>query len=424
MTTSARRSVPPVCCAPKNRHAIPAALAMLTSAFITAIAWAVAMPYTATASDKQPSVRNPLQYEGRPFSCPDPDVFNWARLYVASCTSDYGQDNPLPSGGMGPLGAAFPIYVSRDLEHWRFRSFVFPPGRHPEQALASFGSWPGGRYWSPEIHHLGSYYEVYFSAVLNLGTIAWINRNYRQHLLPGTCGLFVAWSKRLFGGSWQSRLLHFPGQFNHVPGNAADDVATDYGRAQAASNSLELSGGVIDPTVAQDPRTGTLIMAWAKQPNFIFIGQLAADGLRMDHQVHLALAAGLPWECDPDARGRHCVDEGPVLWWDRQNQQMDMFFNAGSTWKGTYKVGVAVSTDLRRWYKYPRPILKSGNGLFGPGIGAQPFTGPGGQLDLAFHVQLRPSHESQARFLAVAQLGDTPATKSFPFVKPGIANGP
>lgn len=349
---------------------------------------AEAQPSTVAAAQAQhyDFARNPIRdpRTGGPLPCPDPDVFKWANKWVASCTSDYGQLNPFGSKGMGPVAAAFPIYESKNLKDWQFKNYIFPPGHHPDQSIAPQGHWPGGRYWADEIHHFGNKYEAYFGAQINQGTINWINKHYHENLQPKTFGLFVAWSKNLFGGNWQSRLLHFPGQFNNVP-----------------NNDREINGGVIDPTVSRDPRTGGLDIAWAKQANQIFTGQLSPDGLNMNKQVKFAIGASEPWECDPD-----CVVEGPVLYNDKRNGVMDLFYNASSTWLGTYKVGIAMNADPQNlpWTKYTHPILRSGSGLFGPGIGSQPFINPEGNLDMAFHIQLQPSHKSQARYLGIAPL--------------------
>ena len=104
---------------------------------------------------------------------------------------------------------------------------------------------------------------------------------------------------------------------------------------------------MIDPSVARDPSTGTLYIAYAKQTNQIYVGQLSADGLRMGDHIHLAFAPKYPWQCDPGPLGPHagCVVEGPVLYADPQHGVMDLFFNSASTWRGSYKVGVAISAD-------------------------------------------------------------------------------
>ncbi len=347
---------------------------------------AAALPITPALA--QPSggirVQNPLQLASQPLSCPDADIFRvtWLNEWVAACTSDHGQHNP---GGM--VNAAFPMYVSRDLQHWQFRSFVFPPGKHPGLAVAPTSGYMDGRYWSPEVHRIAGQWVVYFAARIDP---AGLERSRHQSIEAGTFGIFVAWGSRLFAGTWHTRLLHYTGQLNSV-----------------SSNPQEREGGVIDPTVARDPTTGTLYIAYAKQTNQIFVGQLSPDGLHMSEHIHLAFGPKYPWQCDPGPLGPHagCVVEGPVLYPDSQHGVMDLFFNSASTWRGSYKVGVAISADpMKHWIIYPKPILQSGNGLFGPGIGSQPVVSPDGNTDVFFHVQLHPSHDSQSRYLAVGHL--------------------
>jgi beta-xylosidase len=365
--------------------------------------WFGAFPAGSRASSPSHlgSYRNPLidASTGGPLSCPDPDVFPipWQHEYVAACTSDYGQANP-----GGPVQAAFPMYRSHDLEHWSFQNFIFPPGRQPWLAQIGNGRQSGGRYWSPEIHRIGGQWVVYFAARLDPTRF---QSFYHQRVDQGTFGLFVAWTDRLFSGNWHSALLHYPGQFNAVPGNPQ-----------------ELEGGVIDPSVARDPRTGQLYIAYAKQTNQIIVGKLNADGLSMEPQLKLAFGPQYAWECDPGplAPNAGCVVEGPVLYADTQHQVLDMFFNSASTWRGSYKIGVALSADpMHHWTVYPQPILQSGNGLLGPGIGAQPLTTSDGNTYMFFHVQLRPGHHSPARYLALAPLQYV-AGDMLPIPSPGV----
>ena len=331
----------------------------------------------------QARIPNPLQLGGQPLSCPDPDVFRnpGAGEYVAACTSDYGERNP-----GGAPNAAFPLYVSHDLRHWRFQSFVFPPGHLPSGVDPSTGQRTGGRFWSPEIHRIAGRWVVYFSA---------------QLARPEPAGrkppfdLFVAWTDRLFGGSWQTRRLHYGGQFNGVPNNDQEGAG----------------GGVIDPSVARDPHTGALDIAYTWQSHLIYVGRLSPDGLTMQPRIHRAFGTQYGWECDrlKSSLSDCCCMEGPVLSADPQRGVLDLFFNSASTWTGTYKVGVAFSADaLRSWVVYPHPILQTGHGLFGPGIGAQPVVGPDRNTYLFFHVQLHPAFNSQARYLALGRVHYSP----------------
>jgi Glycosyl hydrolases family 43 len=124
-----------------------------------------AVVFMATPASVSALIVNPVQYHGAPMSCPDPDVFNYGREYVASCTSDFS-----PS--------AFPIYTSPDLTHWRLDSYIFP---HTN----------GERFWADEIHKIGSRWVAYYGEDAGSG----------MHIE-------VAWTYHLFGGQWQSRELY------------------------------------------------------------------------------------------------------------------------------------------------------------------------------------------------------------------------
>jgi hypothetical protein len=334
-------------------------------------------------------IQEPLHYGSQLFSCPDPDVFKLPGQdrWVASCTSDYGQQNPIyGSLGYRPSAAAFPIYetTGRSFRHWQFKQFIFPPGHFPWEAIPPQGNWPGGRYWADEIHRIGKNWVAYFGAEINP---TMFHRVYPGKSQGGDFGIFVAWSRSLFGGNWHSRLLHYRGQFNTVPGN-----------------SKEISGGVIDPSVARNPQTGQLNIVWAKQANEIFEGELSPNGLSMRKTVHLALVANKPWMCHPNATGRHCVLEGPVLAPDPAHKGvMDLFANADGTWNDTYKTAVAISIDPEhvKWdlVKYPIEVGNQGFGLQGPGIGAQPFQSPNGSWLMAVHLMTQRTHDSQHRYL-------------------------
>jgi beta-xylosidase len=286
-------------------------------------------------------------------SCPDPDVFNYGNQYVAACTSDFGQDNPVPGlNQMGQVPAAFPIYVSADLQHWRFVNYIFPPGHTASGAFPPTGSFPGGEYWAPEIHKIGSRWVAYFGA-----QIAGTDRQ---------MGLFVAWTNHLFGGNWSSKLLY-------------------------------RNGGVIDPSVAWVG--GKLMIVYCQQASQLWESQLTSDGLRMLPDEHEIAHASLAWEFGTNGGG---VEEGPVLW--THNRVTYVLYNAASTWDDTYKIALLVQTAAGSWWKDPQPVLQSGSKLVSVGIGAQPFRTPHG-LELAFHVQFNPaSHNMEGRYLSFLPL--------------------
>jgi len=319
---------------------------------LIALAASLANPAAAGAQSTTTTaqlITNPVSIWGQRMSCPDPDVFRWGKLYVASCTSDFGEYNPLPGQRrFGTVAAAFPLYVSSDLKHWRFSGYIFPPGHQVNGAEPITGGYPGGEFWADEIHwnSHAQLWEAYFGAQVAGG-----NRRF---------GIFVAWSKHLFGGNWHSRLL-----YGH-PG-----------------------GGYIDPSVARNPKTGRLEIVFAQQARVIWHATLTDDGLRMASEPDFVATATLPWEGT-------CV-EGPVLWFYGGHRYV--FYNANSTWDSTYAVGVIVDRD-----KLSHPLLHGGGRLLSTGIGAQPFQGPH-HLMMAFHVQVDyATHNMEGRWLSFARL--------------------
>lgn len=331
-------------------------------------------------------VPNPLRSpttSGGPLSCPDPAVTQLGARHAweIACTTDYGQANPPRAAG-----AAFSMYRSHDFVHWLPDGFVFGPGHEPWWAQPSTTGYLDGRYWSPELHLIDGQWVVYFSARVRPQVL---ERLARRHVDPGTFVLGVAWGPTVHG-PWHSRILHYTGQFNNVVGNGH-----------------ELKGGTIDPTEVQDQLTGVRYLLWVKQANQIWIGRLSTDGLRLDKHVHLALGAdrSLRWECTKG--GSPCVIEGPSAYAEPDGT-IKLLFSADSTWDGSYKVGVAASSDPDHtpFITDPEPILTTGRTFVGPGGESQPVAGPGGECYLFFHVQLRPSHESQARYLAMGVFHD------------------
>lgn len=261
---------------------------------------------------------------------------------IETSSSDLGQYNRLPDGGFGKYPAAFPIYESKDGgTHWKFMNYVFPPGHSPKDAEAPDLNFdPGGEhghYWAPELHYINGLWVVYFAATGKDGKMA----------------LFEADTKNLLGGNWHSSLLHKAGSLNHVKGNTP-----------------ERNTGDIDPTMQVDPETGQLIFAFTNQPNQSYIGQLTPNGLHLMPRIHMISYATRPWE--------HGVEEGQVLFWNKEAGVMEDFFNAASTWgdpgHGHYAVGVMASADplKTRWVKDQQPVLQGANGRYNPGMGSKP----------------------------------------------------
>lgn len=285
---------------------------------------------------------------GKPFSCPDPSVYE----HTLVCTSDH-QAN------------AFPIYRTSDLQHWRLTGYVLPAGHQPWWALHS----PEGKYWAPDITHIGDNWVVYFSAQFNSSLIG-LRYNDGFPLQPATLVIGVAWAQTL-AGPWNTTLVHYPDQcrrFNpQRPGVCA---------------------GVIDPGVVRDPITGRRYLFWAEQPSTIWAAALSPNGLATSGAVHLVLwAKRHNWDCDHKGI---CRVEGPAPFFHKG--KFILLYSGASTWDGSYAMGAAVSTNPLRPFRRmgTQPILRSGNGWIAPGGGQVPVSGPYGQQELFYHALLGP----------------------------------
>jgi hypothetical protein len=308
-------------------------------------------------------VTNPL-----PIACPDPDALPLSRRpyrVLVDCTSDRDQ--------RAPRGSAFAMYMTWNLRQLHRDGYVFPSGHEPWWSVSS----PKGRFWGPTIKRIGPNYVVYFAAEINPRRVRLVRNGHR--LRRGTMVLGVAWSRNLHHLYAHTRILHYTGELNRVPGSSG-----------------ETSGGVIDPSVARDPRTGTLYLSYTEQPNRTMLTQLTPNGLSTAGATRLISWGNLPWEDG--------TEEGSVLMWNSRIGALTATVNAASTWKGTYRVGYLVSFDPShgRFYKFRRPILQSGNQLYGPGMGSEPLLGPSGRGYWVYlHVQRHPNHYEMRRYLAL-----------------------
>ncbi len=323
-----------------------------------------------------------LNDRGRPFSCPDPsiaDVPQFARSgdrYTEACTTDYDAN-------------AYALYRSNDLRTgWHLFADVFPTGHQPWWALPPGGS-AGGRYWAPEIHWLDHLWVVYFAA-LPRPTLR----------LPGGMVIGVAWARSL-SGPWRTKILHWRGQFNYLKGDQ------------------ETYGGVIDPTETENPQTKQRYLYWAEQHYSIWGARLSPDGLSIVPGVHLVLWAKEPHDCDtPDPSS--CTIEGPAAFYKKVGgvEWPYLLYSARSTWTGTYDMWASVSRRaLGTFTRLGRaPILRSGNGWWGPGGGSHPVPAPDGRSWwLPFHatpVRNNSGHLSWLRLGFIGRVRWLPGPKS------------
>jgi arabinan endo-1,5-alpha-L-arabinosidase len=328
-------------------------------------------------------VRDPVTH--RPFSCPDPNVLDaktGGYRYYMVCTSDYHPD-------------AFPIRASNDLRTWRLLGYIFPAHHQPWWALRS----PVGHYWSPELYRIRGRWVVYFAATYDSVRVA-LKLPGVDTPAPWVIGVATASSLR---GPWNSRLLHYRGQFN-----ALGDAQENY-------------GGDIDPSMVQDPRSGQMYLFWAQQHTSIWSAKLSSDGLELASAVHQVLWAQPGWECG--AVDHSCTVEGPAPLY--RDGWFYLLYSGGSTWDGSYAVGAAVARDpLSMFVRIgDSPILRSGYGWEGPGGASHPVTGPDGQQYLFYHATrgADTARISENRFLMVGHFRWTGPADFYPIVNHGQA---
>lgn len=308
--------------------------------------------------------RNPLTEgrAGKPLACPDPHVIDLKRgssRYVLVCTTDTGAN-----------GLA--IHTSPDLVHWRPAGYVFPKGRQPWWATQSGAR--GGKFWAPEIYRLGGKWVVYFAATVD-ATKA------RLPVPPRAMVLGVASSSSL-RGPWHTRILHYRGQFN------------------GSTGPQETFGGVIDPSVARNPRDGQLYLFWAVQATQIWVGKLSRDGMTLDRRVSRVVTPTKPWECHPN-----CTIEGPEPFF--RGGGLNLLYSGSSTWDDSYAVGLTRGTDpFGTYQKLDQPVLQRGARFIGPGHCSQPVRGPDGRTYILYHALTAPDpkHVSNRRVLMLGQV--------------------
>ncbi len=328
------------------------------------------------------AVAQPVLDHGRPISCPDPSVVDAGvghyRYYLV-CTTDYD-------------AGAFPIRGSNDLVHWRLLGYVFPHGKQPWWTLHS----PIGRFWAPAIYRIQNRWVVYFAAQFD-GRRVKLPGNPRGSWVVGVA------SANSLSGPWQSKVLHYRGQFNSV------------------TPEQETYGGVIDPSMVQDPRTGQRYLFWAEQSSSIWVGELTPDGWNLQPNVHQAIwTLQNTWECS-HVSGT-CTVEGPEEYY--RDGWFFMLYSGASTWDASYGVGLAANQDPMQGL-FTRlsdgPILSSGHGWIGPGGTSHPITGPDGRTYLLYHASLapNPNHHSAARYLFCDSISWTGIGGYYPLIGDG-----
>ncbi|HEY4000197.1 MAG TPA: glycoside hydrolase family 43 protein [Candidatus Xenobia bacterium] len=246
---------------------------------------------------------------------PDPGVLRVDDTYYLVTTGD------------GPDGA-FPLYTSRDLEHWKQMG----------SALPTRPTWAGGAWWAPELHQVGGRYLLYYSAETTAG----------QHVI----------------GVAQSDQPQGPFQ--------------DVGKPLAADPHV----GLIDATFFHDT-DGKNYLYWKEdgnaigQPCRIMAAPLSADGTQVEGSPVPVL------ENDPKS-WEGTVVEGPEL--VKRGDWYYLFYSGNGYAGDAYGEGVARSqSPTGPFEKRGHPLLHSNAAWKGPGH-ADIVTDPAGENWLLYHA--------------------------------------
>jgi beta-xylosidase len=295
---------------------------------------------------------------GKQIAGPDPSIAavpqftSFGAHYTEAVTTDFQQ-------------CSFDLYRSNDLRHWKAVGCVFPAGHQPWWAV----KYPGGRYWAPDIHYINDQWVVYYATLADPTRIRlWVDG---APVTWPTMVVGVAWGKTL-GTLWQhTRILEY-----RVTGNTY--------------------GGMIDPSEAQDPATGQRWLFFAEQATSLWNAKLSADGLSVVSSPHMMIYAHSDLDC---SWTQSCTVEGPSAFFYAGH--CEVIYSVRSTWDWSYEERVIWADDPSGpFHRFPEPILKAGNGWYGPGGGSRPVLGPDGRWWAPFHamrVASDPHHVSELR---------------------------
>jgi len=253
-----------------------------------------------------------------PQDCPDPGVAHDGNQYVLACT-----------GGGG--GNAYPMFTSTDFAHWTPKGHIFPAGSTP--------SWATGNFWAPEIHHVGSHWVAYFSA------------------LDGVTGRMAIGAASAPSST---------GPFTDV----GHPIATDASVSLIDASEIE-AGGNAYLLFKQDGNA-------QGKPTPIQIQALAADGLSTTGTRTMLITNDHSWEGP--------LVEGP--WMIEHGGEYFLFYSGNAYYNQTYAVGVArASSPLGPFTKASGPILVTGGDWVGPGhCSVVDGPGPGGDTYMVYHA--------------------------------------
>jgi beta-xylosidase len=219
-------------------------------------------------------------------------------------------------------GGHFARHKSSDLVHWQDDGALFTAHSQP--------AWGDGKWWAPEIHHIGGRYIAYFVA----------NRRSTDRMCIGA-----------------------------ATAPSPEGPFTDLGHPLVCDGTY----GLIDPNVFTDDAGRSYLYykidgnAFTPPRKTIIYGtQLSANGLGFVGVRHKLLENTLPWE--------GLVTEAPFV--IRRGKYVYMFYSGAAYNTPRYAIGVARATSpLGPFHKRSTPVLKSNATWQGPGHNSVVRTG-------------------------------------------------
>jgi len=234
---------------------------------------------------------------------------------------------------------SLPIYYSTDLKTWTLKAYINPPA---SMTLAY------GQLWADEIHYLDGWWTAWYALQMPNRQMA----------------IAESWSQNLFASDWATKMVYIApnGQW------------------------------AIDPSLEADPQNPSVEDMVFMIDGHIYITYLTGPIWHVARGVYQISQPTLSWE--------NGWEEGPVLW--KYGNTQYVLYNASNTWNGTYAIGVLSTTQAaftRTYVKRSTPMMQTDPAypnLEGPGIGVQPFVGPGGVRVIAYHVDAPPNTYAMA----------------------------
>ncbi len=219
-----------------------------------------------------------------------------------------------------------------------------------------------------------------------------------------------------FGYLWAPELHYINGKWyiytscENSPEDNKKHIIVLEAKTDSPFDGFKLSGHInrgvfaIDPSVYQDTENNRLYLCTSTVIDGV--QSLAVQELKSPTEpvgeIAVIARPELPWELVPP------YDKGPIVeggyFVKSPNGRLFILYSANGCWSDDYAVGLlefkgGKMTDADAWEKYPEPILKKGNGNFGPGHATFFYSPDKSELWICHHCLegTNPSNEPRKR---------------------------